>query len=147
MSEEPISEELVARLKRAAPRAFADTPVRFAYLFGSRAGGRPRPDSDVDVAVYLGGEGDPADELGVRLHLARRLAEESGEPDIDLVVLDDAPLPLVGRVLQRRIVIYSRDEPARVRYESLQLRQFLDFQIKAEPLDRLLLAAIAAGRR
>lgn len=68
-------------------------------------------------------------------------------PDVDLVLLDQAPLPLVGRALQSRIVIYSRDEPARVRFESRRLREFLDFQIKAEPLDRLLLAQIAAGRR
>lgn len=142
-----MDSELVSRLEHAALRVFAGTPVRFAYLFGSRAVGRPRPSSDVDVAVFLGGEVDRADGLGVRLGLARRLATEAGEPDVDLVVLDHAPLPLVGRVLQSRIVIYSRDEPARVRFESLRLRQFLDFQIRAEPLDRLLLAEIAAGRR
>ncbi|MCP4661106.1 MAG: nucleotidyltransferase domain-containing protein, partial [bacterium] len=26
--------------------------ILFAYLFGSRAGGRPRPDSDWDVAIF-----------------------------------------------------------------------------------------------
>ncbi|MGH8897395.1 MAG: type VII toxin-antitoxin system MntA family adenylyltransferase antitoxin [Egibacteraceae bacterium] len=139
--------DLVSLLERGAARVFPDTPVRFAYLFGSRAGGRPRPGSDVDVAVFLGGGPEMPDRLTLSLHLAGRLAKESGEPDIDLVVLDDAPLPLVGRVLQSRIVIYSRDEPTRVRFESRRLREFLDFQIRAEPLDRLLLAEIAAGRR
>ncbi|MGH8907866.1 MAG: type VII toxin-antitoxin system MntA family adenylyltransferase antitoxin [Egibacteraceae bacterium] len=139
--------DLVVRLKQAADRAFRDTPVRFAYLFGSRATGRPRPDSDTDVAIHLGGQVDRADELMVALGLIRRLADEARIPDLDFVVLDGAPLPLVGRVLSSRVVIYSADEPARVRYESRQMREFLDFQIKAEPLDRLLLAEIAAGRR
>lgn len=37
---------------RAANDAFVPQ-VRFAYLFGSRAQGRERPDSDIDVAVVL----------------------------------------------------------------------------------------------
>lgn len=139
--------DLVARLEQAADQAFRGTPVRFAYLFGSRATGRPRPDSDTDVAVHLGGQVDRADELTVAFGLVHQLADEARLPDLDFVVLDRAPLTLVGRVLSSRVVIYSVDEPARVYYESRQMRQFLDFQIKAEPLDRLLLAEIAAGRR
>jgi predicted nucleotidyltransferase len=45
--------------------------VRFAYLFGSRGGGRPHGASDVDVAIYLergrgeaGGVADPASSRG-----------------------------------------------------------------------------------
>ena len=30
--------------------------ARFAYLHGSRASGRYRPDSDVDIAAYFGGQ-------------------------------------------------------------------------------------------
>lgn len=142
-----MESDLLARLEQGAARAFVDTPVRFAYLFGSRAAGTARPDSDVDIAAVTGGEVESGDELPLRLLLARRLSAEAGVSDIDLVLLDRAPLPLVGRALQSRIVIYSRDEPARVRFESRRLREFLDFQIKAEPLDRLLLAEIAAGRR
>lgn len=59
----------------------------------------------------------------------------------------DTPPPLVGRVLQRRVVIYSRDEPARVRFESRRLRGFLDFQIRAEPLDRAVLERADADLR
>ncbi|MGH8895964.1 MAG: nucleotidyltransferase domain-containing protein [Egibacteraceae bacterium] len=34
-----------------AADAFGPFPVRFAYFFGSQVAGRPRPDSDVDVAI------------------------------------------------------------------------------------------------
>lgn len=138
--------DLVARLERAASRHFAAAPVRFGYLFGSRAHGYPRPDSDVDVAIHLGGALDPGAAVDLAVQLGVGLTTEL-RAEVDLVVLDHAPLPLVGRVLQGRIVIYSVDEPARVRFESQRLREFLDFQIRAEPLDRLLLTEIAAGRR
>ena len=37
--------------------------ARFAYLPGSRASGRYRPDSDIDIAAYFGGQ--PPDAFGI----------------------------------------------------------------------------------
>lgn len=67
--------------------------------------------------------------------------------DLDVVLLDDAPLPLRGRVIHDRRVICSRDEPLRVAYESRTAREFTDFQIHAAALDRELLARHAEDRR
>ncbi|HXF71372.1 MAG TPA: nucleotidyltransferase domain-containing protein [Actinomycetota bacterium] len=138
---DPVEE----RLRRAAPAAFEDSGVVFAYLFGSRATGRARPDSDVDVAVYL--DRAPADPLAEALALAGRLEEASGVGGIEVVVMNDAPLPLVGRILRERIVLYCRDEPARVAFESRAFREFLDFDLHARELDRELLRRHAEGRR
>jgi predicted nucleotidyltransferase len=86
--------------------------VRFALLFGSRAGGKPRADSDWDLAVYLSDELSPEERFSERLRLAAEL-EDLGR--IDLVVLNDAP-PLLGqRALQgRRILV--QDPVAYVRF-------------------------------
>ena len=53
----------------------------------------------------------------------------------------------VGRVLRQRVVLYSRDEPARVQYESLVSRMADEIEIWADALDRARLAAIAGRRR
>lgn len=135
------------RLRDAAERAFAGSPVLFAYLFGSVASGRNRPDSDIDVGVCLEPSVDTDQFLDLRLSLAGRLAAESGLGDIDLLILNEAPLPLLGRAIRERLVLYSRDEPARVRFESRGLREFFDFEIHARPLDRQFLQDIAEGRR
>jgi len=66
---------------------------------------------------------------------------------VEVVVLNDAPLPLMGRAVKERTVIYSRDEPARVAFESLTIREFLDSEIHARPLDERFLRDIATGRR
>ncbi len=138
---DPVEE----RLRTAAPVAFEGSGVVFAYLFGSRATGRARPDSDVDVAVYL--DPPPRDPLAEALALAARLEDASGVGGIEVVVMNDAPLPLLGRILRERIVLYSRDEPARVAFESLAFREFLDFEFHARQLDRELLRRHAEGRR
>jgi len=136
---------VVEQLTVVAPAVLKDEPVVFAYLFGSHATGQAHPGSDVDVAVMLE-DGVPEEErLETLLRLARRLSEGSGLGRIEVVVLNDAPLPLVGRAISTREVVYSSDEPARVEFESLRHREFLDFQIHAEPLARALLRHAAGG--
>jgi hypothetical protein len=75
------------------------------------------------------------------------LATRSSVGGIEVTVLNDAPIRFLGRVLRSRIVLYSRDEPARVAFESRVGRMADDVEVWAAPLDRELLAAIAAGRR
>lgn len=138
---------LCERLREVAGDVFGAFPVRFAYLFGSQVAGRPRPDSDVDVAVLADDTvpGDAYDCLALRC--ADALAVASGVPRIEVIVLNHAPLRFVGRVLRQRVVLFSCDEPRRVAYESLMGRMADDVEIWAAPLDRELLAAIAEGRR
>lgn len=132
------------RLGEAAKSAFEGTAVAFAYLFGSSARGTARPHSDVDVAVYL--DSQPYDALGASLELVRRLSA-AGVDGSEVIVLNDAPLPLRGRAISEGKVVYSRDEPRRVRYESVTMRQFLDYKIHADALDVVFLRDIAEGRR
>ncbi len=86
--------------------------ILFAYLFGSRAGGRPRPDSDWDVAVFLRDGMTKRQRFDVRVRLAAEL-EELGK--VDVVVLNDAPPLLAHRVLTGRRVLV-RDKIALVRF-------------------------------
>lgn len=140
-------DDVLERLRAGAPTALEGEPVVVAYLFGSQARGRARPGSDVDVAVLLTDDVPPADYLDVQLRIARRLASVSRLGDLDVVVLNDASLPLRGRVVADRQVVLSRDEAARVEYESRTFREFTDFRLHADRLDRELLARHAEGRR
>ncbi len=137
---------LVTRLRSAAREVLPAEPVVVAYLFGSRAAGRPRSDSDTDVAVLLDHPLAPADRRDLLLRLAEAFEPAAGT-EVDLVVLDDAPLPLRGRVLRDAVVLWSADEPRRVRYESLTRRMAADHALAFDRLDQMLLAETAAGRR
>ncbi len=140
--------DLLARLRQAAPAVFGDGPVVFAYLFGSHATGEARPGSDIDIAVYLDETAPQDTHLDLSLRLAGRLEAGAGMGPIEaLVVLNDAPLPLAGRIRRQRRIIYSHDEPTRVRYESRIARLFNDFELHAGERDRERLRAIAEGRR
>ncbi len=82
-----------------------------AYLFGSLAMGRGHRESDVDVAVLLDRVTHPtalarAEE---RVRLSARLMEAAGRNDLDVVVLNDAPLELAREVVTRGRRLTGRD--------------------------------------
>ncbi len=100
--------------------------VVFGYLFGGAGTGRLGPLSDVDVAVYLEAT---VDLVEARLEVVGAVTAHLGTDEVDLVVLNTAPTGLIGRILQSRQVICDRDPFCRHRFESLALREFLDFRI------------------
>ncbi|HXF57804.1 MAG TPA: nucleotidyltransferase domain-containing protein [Actinomycetota bacterium] len=142
-----MPESVLERLRRTALGVFEGTAVVFAYLFGSHATGRARPDSDVDVAVYLDHEPDPDEALRISFDLANRLEAACRLGPVEVVVMNGAPLPLLGRILRERAVLWSRDEPTRVEFESLTFREFQGFDFHARELTRARLRDIAEGRR
>lgn len=138
--------DLGDRLRSVAGDVLDGTPVAFAYLFGSQVGGDTTSRSDVDVAVHLGAEpSDGIDQLGLRLRLADALERAVGVGPVEVVVLDDAPLSLRGRVQEQQELIYSADEAARVRYESLTARMYHDFKLREERSARERLEHLAGG--
>lgn len=122
-----ISGDLLSRLPAAQDILLADDNVVFAFLFGSRAAGGAKPLSDVDIAVYVRDNGAAAE---YKLDLFDRLSKVLGTSEIDLVVLNAAPVSLAGRVLQQKQVLVDKEPGRRHAYESLTLREFFDFRVK-----------------
>ncbi len=122
-------------------------PVDFAYLYGSRTGDRSRTDSDLDVGIVLDADADADGSQAVASRVADALTAHSGLGGIEVTVLDGAPIRFLGRVLRSRVVLYSRNEPAGVEFESRIGRMADDVEVRASKMDRELLGAIAEGRR
>jgi predicted nucleotidyltransferase len=102
-----------------------DSNVVFAYLFGGMLKDRPSPLSDVDIAVYVK-DMKKVDYLG----MFGKIADILGTDEIDLVILNNAPLSLTGRILQGRKVLVDKKPFVRHLFESRILREFFDFTVK-----------------
>ena len=122
----PLPASIEDRLTTLGAILEEEPAVRFAYLFGGAGRRDLRPLSDVDVAVYLDDALDPA---SARLDLIEVVTSHLGTDEIDLVVLNQASTALTGRILQTRRVIVDKEPFLRHRFESLELRKFLDFRI------------------
>jgi predicted nucleotidyltransferase len=95
------------------------------YAFGSRTSGEARPDSDLDLAVLL----PPARRLPVteKLAVVDRLLEVAGV-EVDLVVLNEARLPLRFEIIRHGRVIWESSRDARTDAEDVIVRDYLDFR-------------------
>ncbi|MDQ2814722.1 MAG: nucleotidyltransferase domain-containing protein [Actinomycetota bacterium] len=122
-SVEAVIAEAVAVLRQAG--------AHFAYLHGSRARGEHRVGSDIDIAAYFGGR--PPSSFDVLL-----------PPGVDLLVLDDAPLELAGRVAVGGRLLFEDDEVARVRWEAMTRKIYFDELPRIARAHREFAAALTA---
>jgi len=124
--QKPLPTDIATRLSDLG-RALESCPaVVFAYLFGGAARGDLTPLSDVDLAVYVA---ETADLIEARLDVVGAVTSHLGTDEVDVVILNTAPTALVGRILGTRRVILDREPFRRHRFESLRLREYLDFRI------------------
>jgi uncharacterized protein len=114
-------------------RAVAPLPeVQAALLFGSRAIGRARTDSDIDVAVLLDRTRTPDDPSARTRRLLGALALELAADRIDLVVLNEAPPALAFQILKYGKVAFERERSFLHRLRVRVYSQHSDF----EPTER-----------
>ncbi|MFB0538434.1 MAG: nucleotidyltransferase domain-containing protein [Anaerolineae bacterium] len=119
--------------------------VLAAYLYGSRAEGRASALSDMDIGVLT--RDGLAEERLWRLEdaIAADLRRVLHTDQVDLIVLNLAPLRIRYEVITRGKVLYSADDGARADFESYSLRRYWDFEKYLEEYDRCFLTRIKEG--
>lgn len=120
-----VVEQSVAALRQAG--------AAFALVFGSRARGDHRPDSDLDLAAWWPDQ--PPVPWAVELPAG-----------VDLVVLNAAPLELAGRIALEGELVLDDDPPARVLWVATTRKIWLDERPRFERAHREFLKAAAHGR-
>lgn len=114
--------------------------LQAAYLFGSRAAGTARPDSDVDLALLTAA---PLERLSA-LTLTADLMAELGA--VDLVELRRAPLTLAARIVNEGVPVLVPDEQAWLRHKTRTLLDYWDTEPMRRELDRGQADRIREGR-
>lgn len=138
-----------ARLEQLSRLLESEADVLDSYLFGSRARGDSRRDSDFDLAVYLDPT-TPADRFATRrIELIARIAPVVGTDAVDVVLLNEATPLLYHRVLRDGMRLGSRDLVATTRRAGQALSRYCDYLpqlAKIESAHRRRIAAGAFGR-
>jgi uncharacterized protein len=122
-----LPEDILQGIERLRASLDREPDVLFAYLFGSLLRDRPGPLADCDIAIYLA---EP--EQVSYMELFSRVTDALGTDEVDLVILNTAPISIRGRILQRRRILVDRDPFCRHRFESLSMREYHDFMVKEE---------------
>lgn len=104
----------------------------FGFVFGSRARGDATERSDLDVAAWWP---DP-------VPAPWEVAVDAG---VDLIVLNDLPLELAGRIALEGSLLFDDDPVAQVRWTAITRKIWLDERPRFEASHRLYLDSAAGG--
>jgi predicted nucleotidyltransferase len=96
------------------------------YLFGSTARGTAQRGSDVDVAVLFA-QTPPPRLASARFQLEGDLERALGR-QVDLVVLNDAPVDLRRRVMRDGRLLIDSDPAARIAFEVRTRNEAFDLE-------------------
>lgn len=89
------------------------------------------PLSDIDIAIYLKEDGDLNKE---KMNILQDLIDLLGTEEIDLVLLNTAPLTLRARIVENKKILVDKEPFLRHSFESLVLREYFDFSKKEEEI-------------
>jgi hypothetical protein len=119
--------------------------VEAAYLFGSQAGGRARPESDIDLAILVtpGAATDPRAELA---RLFDRLGRVVRSDRLDVVLLNGAPSLLRHRVVSRGRLLFAREARTRIRFVARTIQDYQDMEVRRERFYRKRVERIQEGK-
>lgn len=123
-----MAEDEASTIERALVEYFAERAegIDAAYLFGSVARGDFTAESDVDVAVLLAG-GAPKTLSQLPTALEGDLTEVAGRP-VQVVVLNDAPVDLVHRVLRDGHLLHQGNPSRRIAFEVRARNEYFDLK-------------------
>jgi predicted nucleotidyltransferase len=108
----------------------ADPRIAYGLVFGSVARGNAGVHSDLDLAIGLQEEVD-FDHRDVGA-LVSRLESATGRV-VDLVIAEEAPIPLAWRIFRDGVLVLERNHERHVAARSRAMLRYLDFQ----PVDAL----------
>ena len=120
-------DNLVDSLRRYAPQILQDLPVQLAYLYGSTARGEETPFSDLDIAIVCDDEISPEQRLRLMLDVSAELSRRTGIAEVDVRVINDAPLVFRGRIACEGILLYVREKSQQIEFETRTRDEYFDY--------------------
>lgn len=99
--------------------------IKFALLFGSRAGGNTKEESDFDIAVSLKNGKSIFEDMGKYSEMLESFAKIffAGDNKIDLTDLRNANILLKYEITQNGVLLFGNDQD----YEELKSFSFRDY--------------------
>lgn len=120
-----------------------DGEIIFGYVFGSYGMGRPSPLSDVDIAFYvLSGK----DGFEKKLALMEEITSILKTDEVDIVILNKAPLVLCYQVLKTGRLLFSKDERLRLDFINKVYNIYCDTEPLRKSAEANLLKRIKENR-
>jgi len=109
--------------------------ILFAYLYGSVARGEAGEESDIDIGIFLNENFKPHGFY--EIDLSREIEKKCNLKKVEVVILNKKPLRFLNQVLRYGKIIFSKDEKARIAFETYVTKAYIDFLPYYREYDRM----------
>jgi predicted nucleotidyltransferase len=133
-------DELFPKLKEELEK---DEDLLFAYLFGAYGESRAGPLSDVDIGVFINKKTNYFEK---KMELIEKATKILDTDEVDLIVLNEAPLSLAFQVIKTKRLLFSKDEERRIEFETKIIDLYCDFEPLRKITTSFLLRRIKEGK-
>lgn len=108
--------------------------VSFAYLYGSFGSEYQTKFSDIDIAVYQTNKKSSYDYRMSEFKIEADLCYLFPKFNFDVRSLNDAPIIIIGKIINEGTPVFVRDENKHLDYVELNRLKYMDYQIIYKPL-------------
>ena len=114
--------------------------IIFAFIFGSQHSGKIHALSDIDIGIYVKDHALSSQEYayGYVPSLLGTLPQELQNKDIDIVILNDAPILLRHRCIYGGKVLFTKDSRFLTKFKVKTLLEYLDTKPLREKIKKAL---------
>lgn len=118
--------------------------VSAAWVFGSVATGKDRPDSDIDIAILFIEGFDKQARFNIRIDIAAELSGLTGR-EVDVIDMQASSLFLQHQVRSFGYLLLEKDHAYRVDHDVKSRRQYLDFAPRLKKRNRQIINKVLEG--
>lgn len=120
----------------------ADSDVTALYAFGGLAAGVLKPMSDLDFGVLLDDRSDNKQRFDKHIELIGVFNDTFRTDEIDLIIMNDAPIRMVFQILKTGKMLACRDTGALIDFRDRLVKNYIDFKCMRDAFDAVFLKGI-----
>lgn len=137
-----LPDDVMNRLPAVLRRVERDLDVIALYAFGGVADGALKPLSDLDFGVLISTALNRRQRFEKHLDLIGIFNETFRTDEIDLVLMNDAPMRFSYNIIRSGKLLYCRNQKELVDFCEKTVKLYLDFSFFRENFDRVFLKGI-----
>lgn len=119
-----------------------DRDIVCFFAFGSLVHGRLKPLSDLDLAILLSYRLNRSERFKKHIDMIGTLSEIFQTEEIDIILMNDAPLRFSYNILKKGKLLFCKDEKQLINFRHRVIMQYLDFKFFRDNFDRQFLTGI-----
>jgi predicted nucleotidyltransferase len=137
-----LSKDTILKIPEIVDVVSHDEDIVALYSFGSLAEGHLKPLSDLDFAVLLTLRLAKEKRFDRHLSLLGEFNRLFKTDEVDLILLNDAPLRFVYQIQKEGKLLFCRDRTDLGDFNEYVIKTYLDFKYFRESFDRVFLEGI-----